>query len=209
MDGRLRSRSSSIIIAPAVLRTLQLPSELLICAGCARAFYLTRLQLNFDAIHQRTSMTPEELLADLRARIVGHTVRRRRLATNSLLVYIDADPGDETGITLWFEPTWHLRDETRVLTGSRQAQHDPDADAPDAGFEAAAAAVDALVGREVVSLSVTAATGDLTLNFDGGLTLCTFVSDPTADELWHIRDNATKRRLVRSAQSFAITSPDV
>jgi hypothetical protein len=149
------------------------------------------------------------MLAHLTSRTVGRTVSGRRLATNSLLVYVDAEPSGGEGVTLWLEPTWHLRDATHVLTGSRQAQHDPDAKDPDAGFDAAAAALDALIGRRVLSLDVTAATGDLIVTLDGGLVLCTFVSDPTTDELWHIRDNATKHRLVRTGQTLEITAPDV
>jgi hypothetical protein len=155
------------------------------------------------------SMKPETLLVEFRARIVGRTVRKRRLATNSLLVYVDAEPGDETGLTIWLEPTWHLRDDAHVLTGSRQAQHDPDADNPDAGFNMAADAVDQLVGRTIVALDISDSTGDLTLRLDGGLHLCTFVSDPSTDELWHIRDNLTKLRLVRSGQSLEIRAPEV
>jgi len=140
-------------------------------------------------------MTAEALLADFRARLLGGTVRRRGLAGNSLLVYVDCTPGDGTGLTLWFEPTWNLRDASRVLTGSRQADHDPDANNPDAGFHIAADAIDVLVGRTVLALDVHTITGDLTVTFDEGLTLTTFVSDPSTEELWHIRDNETRQRL--------------
>ncbi|MEO7889762.1 MAG: hypothetical protein ABIW19_07150 [Vicinamibacterales bacterium] len=154
-------------------------------------------------------MTPESLFADFRTRLVGRVVSHRRLATNALLVYVDGAPGDGTGLTLWLEPTWNLRDSTHVLTGSRQAQHETDAVDPDAGFNIAADAVDALVGRSVLSLDVNAVTGDLVLTLDGGLTLTTFVSDPSTDELWHIRDNATKQRLVRTGQHLRIDAPEV
>jgi hypothetical protein len=117
--------------------------------------------------------------------------------------------GDHTGITLWFEPTWRLRDDARVLTGSREAQHDPDVSDPDAGFHAAAEAVDQLNGRIIVSLEVAAITGDLTVRLSDGLVISTFVSDPTTDELWHIRDNATKTRLIRTGHTFEIDAPDL
>jgi hypothetical protein len=171
--------------------------------------FIDDLQVSLGVIPQQISMTPEEVFVEFRSRIVGHTVRERRLATNSLLVYIDAEPGDGTGLTLWFDPTWHLRDDAHVLTGSRQAQHDPDAADPDAGFHLVADAVDHLVGRTVVTLEMSDSTGDLTLSLDGGLRLCTFVSDPLTEQLWHIRDNATKHRLVRSGQSLAIRAPEV
>ncbi len=56
----------------------------------------------------------------------------------------------------------------------------------------------------MLSLEVSEITGDLVLTLDGGLTLTTFVSDPDTDELWHIRDNATKQSLVRTGQHFRI-----
>jgi hypothetical protein len=154
-------------------------------------------------------MSLEVFLTEFRERVVGRVVRQRRLAGNSLLVYVECEPGDHSGHTLWFEPTWHLRDQTAVLTGSRQAQHDPDASDPDAGFNVAADAVDRLKGRTVLSLEVAPVTFDLTLHVSGGLSVSTFVSDPTTDELWHIRDNTTKVKLIRTGAAFEIISPEV
>jgi hypothetical protein len=154
-------------------------------------------------------LSPETLLAVYRSRIVGGVVRARRLAGNSLLLYVDAEPGDGEGLTMWLEPTWHLRSNTEVLTGSRQAQHDEEAEDPDAGFNRAAEAVDALIGRRVVELEVESGTGDLILTLEGGFVVRTFVSDPDTDELWHIRDNATKQRVTRAGRGFQIPSPDV
>lgn len=153
-------------------------------------------------------MDPQTLFDEYRSRIIGHEIRYRRLATNSLLVYIDNEPGDETGLTLWFEPTWHLRDLVRVLTGSRQAQHDEWAEDPDAGFHIAVAAVDTLVGETVRDLSIDPITQDLRLDTDGGLTLCTFVTDPSSDHLWHIRDNASRLALYCGVDGLEVTRPD-
>ncbi|MBA3672726.1 MAG: hypothetical protein H0W68_11995 [Gemmatimonadaceae bacterium] len=61
---------------------------------------------------------------------------------------------------------------------------------------------DALVGRSVLSLEVSEITGDLVLTLDGLLTLTTVVSDSATDELWLIRDNATKHRLVLTGRQL-------
>jgi hypothetical protein len=135
-------------------------------------------------------------------------VSRRRLAGNSLLVYVDAQPGDGHGITLWFEPTWHLRGPDRILTGSRQAMHNADAEDPDAGFNLAAEAVDVLNGRRIADLTIESGTGDLFLWLDGEYLVRTFVSDPMDDEIWHIRDNASGVRLTRSGRQMAIPAAD-
>lgn len=153
-------------------------------------------------------MDPNAAFQEYRNRILGQEIRARRLATNSLLVYIGSEPGDLFGVTLWFEPTWHLRNRERVLTGSRQAQHDPGAADPDAGFRVAAEAVDALVRDRVCALERDPVTGDLRLETEGGLTLCTFVSDPSDDHFWHIRDNATRSALYAGAAGLEIVLPD-
>lgn len=128
----------------------------------------------------------------------------RRLVTNSLLLYVDAEPGSETGVTFWLEPTWHFRGPDRVLTGSREAQTDPDASDPEAGFRRASRAVDELLGRVLLEARVEEVTGDLLLDFDGRHLVRTFVSDPLDDELWHVRDNASGVRLRRSGQGWEL-----
>ena len=151
---------------------------------------------------------PGVMLARLRRdHLEGHTVTYRRLAGNSLLVYLDCEPGDAHGATLWLDPTWHLRGPTGVLTGSRQAQHDPDAADPDAGFRAAADVVDVLLDRRLVVLGVDPISGDLRVDFEGGLVLQTFASDPTDDQLWHIRENATGARLRGATGALHIDLP--
>lgn len=149
-------------------------------------------------------MHPEELFQQLRARVIGRPVRKRRLAGNSVLVYVDADPGPGTGVTFCLEPTWHLRGTDRVLTGSREAQDDPDASDPTAGFHRAADALDILVGRTILDVRMEAVSGDLHVELDGGVLLRTFVSDPSTDELWHIRDNTSAIRLCRTGNELTI-----
>ncbi|HTE19651.1 MAG TPA: hypothetical protein VK689_14890 [Armatimonadota bacterium] len=127
----------------------------------------------------------------IRNQVVGHPVSYRRLALNSLLIYVDCQPGDPTGVIFWFEPTWHLRGPDRVLTGSRQAQPDEDAKEPDAGFRAAGLALDALWDRTVEAVEVEPVTHSLIVRFEGGYEVRTFVSDPTSDLDWHIDENAT------------------
>ncbi len=121
--------------------------------------------------------------------VEGRMVTYRRLAGNSLIVYLECEPGDEQGAILWLEPTWHLRDAERVLAGSRQAQDEPE------GFDATADAIDALVGRRLVALALDPVSHDLRVELEGGLVLQTFVSDPSDDHLWHIIDNSTRTRL--------------
>src|SRR5262245_18894426 len=52
---------------------------------------------------------PDDFFETLRRGLLGHAVSFRRLAGDSLLLYIECEPGDPSGITLWLEPVWHLR----------------------------------------------------------------------------------------------------
>jgi hypothetical protein len=135
-------------------------------------------------------MSPEQFLDRVRDQVIGQPVSYRRLAGNSLLVYVGCEPGDDHGVIFWFEPTWHLRGPEQVLTGSRQAQEDPQADDPESGFKAAGKALDVLWNRTVEGVEVEPVTHSLIVRLVGGFEVRTFVSDPTSDLDWHIDEKA-------------------
>jgi len=127
----------------------------------------------------------QEFVRRLTGNLIGKRVSFTRLALNSLLVYLDCEPGDETGFVLWFEPTWHFRDKKRVLLGSRQAQEDSAEVLDRLGRP-----LRKLRGSRVRGVSIEAITNDLVVEFDSSRILRTFVADPTDNEQWHICDNA-------------------
>jgi hypothetical protein len=134
----------------------------------------------------------EHFWEDLRNRLVGRPVSYRRLAGDSLLIYVDCKPGDEKGITIWFEPIWHFRGPQGVLVGSMQAF---EAAQTEDGFDALSDLMNVLHEKEVEQVVVDPLSFDLSLAFAGGYSVKTFVADATAGESWHIRDNATGTRL--------------
>jgi hypothetical protein len=144
---------------------------------------------------------PEHVLQDFRQRLIGHAVTFVRLAANSLLVYIDSEPGSGTGLTFWLEPTWHLLGPEGVAVGSRQAQVE---DVVEHSKLSDLTAV--LSGKRVEDVSVLPLTHDLRVSFEGPYVVETFVSDPTDDESWHIRDNKTKDRLVGCSAGIRMMS---
>ena len=149
-------------------------------------------------------MDATALLNELTASIVGRPVTFTRLAANSLLLYIDCEPGDDDGYILWFEPTWHMSSSQGVLLGSRQAQgNDPEGGASAAELDGIAEPLLALRGGTVTSLEVDARTHDLTLVVEDDLVVRTFVADPRDDETWHVRDVAGHRLLRGSPSGLA------
>ena len=145
------------------------------------------------------------LLAALAGNLVGRKVTFVRLAANSLLVYIECEPGDEFGFTVWLDPTWHVVSPDAVLAGSRQAQVETDEHSSELEkLTVVQSLLDPLIGRAIVSVRCEPVTNDLRLSIEGGFELRAFVSDPTDDHNWHIRDNATRQSLRVSSLGFSI-----
>jgi hypothetical protein len=143
----------------------------------------------------------EHFWEDLRNRLVRRPVSYRRLAGDSLLIYVDCEPGDEKGITIWFEPIWHFRGPQGVLVGSMQAF---EAAQTEDGLDALSDLMDVLHEKEVEQVVVEPLSFDLSVAFAGGYSVKTFVADATAGESWHIRDNATGIRLKGASTGLAI-----
>jgi len=148
-------------------------------------------------------MEAETYFEHLRAMLVNHKVSFTRLAANSLIVYVECEPGDKKGVTIWFEPTWHFCGVEGVLIGSRQAQMDDEPENEEA-FYRVAEPLRMLEGRKIESVVIEPRTFDLHVYVEGGYWIKTFVSDPTDDESWHIRENATGKMLKGFAKGLAI-----
>jgi hypothetical protein len=63
---------------------------------------------------------PERFLDHLRLGLVGHRVLFRRLACDVLLLYVECEPGDGKGVTIWLDPIWRLRGPQGVVAGPRR-----------------------------------------------------------------------------------------
>lgn len=153
----------------------------------------------------RTMVTePEAFFQIFKRELVGHKVTFSRLACDCLLLYIDGHPGDANGITFWFDSIWHLRGPEGVLLGSLQFAEASDSE------EAMAAVADGpmapLIGTLVESIAIDPTTFDLSVSFECDCVVCTFAADATADESWHIRENATGTRLKGSPRGLVVES---
>jgi hypothetical protein len=143
----------------------------------------------------------EHFLEDLRSRLIGRPVSYRRLAGDSLLIYVGCEPGDGKGITIWFEPIWHFRGPQCVLVGSMQAA---EAAQTEDGLDALSDLMDVLHEKEVQKLVVEPLSFDLSVAFAGGYYVKTFVAYATDRESWHMRDNATGIRLMGAPTGLSI-----
>jgi hypothetical protein len=139
------------------------------------------------------------VFADFVRRLVGHRVSHSSLLLNSLRVCIDRQLQENSGFFFWFEPVWHLGNSNGVLVGSRQAQvEERDAHA------ALNSLVEELVGREIERVSVEPLTNDIDVRFSDRYWIRTFVSDPTAEENWYIRDCQSDELVRGSAKGLRL-----
>jgi hypothetical protein len=145
---------------------------------------------------------PDTFFEKLRSGLLGNRVSFRRLACDTLLLYVGCEPGDRKGITIWFDPIWHLRGPGGVLLGSMQVAEASDSE------EAMAAVADEpmapLLGRLIEGVAIDPMTFDLSVGFEGGYCVCTFAAHAKTDESWHIRENATGARLKGSPMGLTV-----
>jgi hypothetical protein len=152
-------------------------------------------------------MEPRSYFDRLRNGLEGHTISMTRLAANSLLIYVECEPGDKQGVTIWFEPAWHFAGPGGVLVGSRQAQMDDEPDDTEA-FYRVAEPLRVLEGKLIESVIIEPIMHDLQVRVDDGYWIKTFASDPNDDESWYIKHNASGRFLKGFPKGLAVESRD-
>jgi hypothetical protein len=145
--------------------------------------------------------------ADLQRLLVGRPIQFFRLAADTLLLYIDCEPGQEGGYVLWVEPTWHFSGPEGVLVGSRQAQGEGDAGASREELRRIGAPLNRLFRLPITRLERDERTGDLTVAVGGELLVRTFVSDPSDDDLWSIRDRGRGVEVRGTTSGLVVSGP--
>lgn len=132
--------------------------------------------------------------------ITGLNVDYIRLAGNSLIIYLECQPGDlRQGFSIWLEPTWHLRDNKRVITGSRAAQTEDDEE-----HERICKVLGLLVNNAIRSVDIDPISNDFKIELDQNYYLITFVTDPSDEESWHIRDYRKQVRLTGNPKEIRV-----
>jgi hypothetical protein len=125
-----------------------------------------------------------------------------RLAADSLIVYVECEPGSGSGVIIWLEPPWHLASSESVLVGSCQGGHHETKDLS----EAATGELLKIVELPITSLNIDSRSNDLALGIGEHYLLRTFVSDPSARENWHIRNVSERVWLYASPTSMWVES---
>ncbi|WP_188539965.1 hypothetical protein, partial [Paenibacillus segetis] len=130
--------------------------------------------------------------------ILNRTVQFVRLAGNSLILYCDCEPGNlKQGYSIWLEPTWHIRNNVEVITGSRAAQTEDETEHINISRQ-----LKQLYGNRIKRLTIEPITNDLQIEMDEGIIIRTFVADPSDEESWHIRDLGKSLRIIGNPRTI-------
>ena len=143
-------------------------------------------------------MEPDAFLTHLKSQLIGRKIMQCHLAANSLIILTEAASEEASGYRLWLKPTWNFVGRDGVLTGSRQAQHKPDAENPDAGCQKARNIVGTTQVLTIQKIAVEPLTFSLLVTLSDASGFRTFVSDPDEAVSWHIKENATGKMLEAS-----------
>ncbi|MCU6713051.1 hypothetical protein M6D81_30565 [Paenibacillus sp. J5C_2022] len=132
--------------------------------------------------------------------LLNRTVQFVRLAGNSLIIYIDCEPGViGQGYSIWMEPTWHLRNNVEVITGSRAAQTEDEAE-----HKIISGFFKQIHMKSIKKITIEPITNDLQIELEEGIILKTFVSDPSDEESWHIKDLYKRKRIIGSPRTLQV-----
>lgn len=131
--------------------------------------------------------------------IIHKKINFIRLAGNSLIIYVNHEPGEMKGHTFWLDPTWHFRSSSKVLIGSRQVQIDDKEE-----LDEIIKPFDSMVGREITNIFIEDITQDIQIHIDHEYVLKTFASDPSDDETWHIKDYERRVRIYGNPRKIEI-----
>jgi len=136
--------------------------------------------------------------------ILNQAVQFVRLAGNSLIIYCDCKPGDlKQGYSIWLEPTWHFRNSVEVITGSRAAQTEDESE-----HENISGYFEQLYWKPIKRITIEPITNDLQIEMDEGIIIRTFVSDPSDEESWHIRDLNKGKRVIGNPRTIHTIEED-
>ena len=132
--------------------------------------------------------------------LIGKTNKFIRVAGNSVILYLDCKPGQEYGFSIWLEPTWHMRNNSRVIVGSRQLQTEDLEE-----FNRLCEIINLFDSKQINNIQIDKVSNDISIMTDD-FVIRTFVADPTDEYIWQIRDNGN--RIMIEANPMEITSKE-
>lgn len=138
-------------------------------------------------------MTFEELNAELQ-RLVGEKVSFVRVAANSIIIYFFGEPGDDSVISVFIDPTWRFQSRGKVITGSYDLQiGESDFESKEEyqrEFERLASLPSSLEGSKLERVEIDFESSDISMKFSDDQGVRNFANSAFDDKDWTYRNAA-------------------
>lgn len=137
-------------------------------------------------------MTFDELNSELQ-KLVGQRVSFVRVATNSIIIYFFGEPGDDSVVSVFIDPTWRFQRNGKVVVGSYDLQMDKsdiESKEYEEEFQRVAALTSGLRGALLESVDIDFDSSDIAMKFSDGQVVRNFANSAFDDEAWTYRNVA-------------------
>jgi hypothetical protein len=124
--------------------------------------------------------------------LIQQTVTFKRIAANSIIIYFFGEPGDDSVISVFVDPTWRYEKNRKIILGSYDLQIDEEdfcsKEAYEERFHHLCSLADGLSGAELVSCAIDLESSDISMEFSGGQVVRNFANSGFEDKHWTYRN---------------------
>ena len=136
-------------------------------------------------------MTLEELQTELNG-LIHQIVTFKRVAANSIIIYFFGEPGDDSVLSVFIDPSWRYQKNGKVIIGSYDLQIEEDdfnsEEEYEERFDYLCSLTDEIKGAELVNCTIDLASSDITMEFSGNQILRNFANSGFDDKAWTYRN---------------------
>lgn len=136
-------------------------------------------------------MTLKELQTAMTA-LIQQPVTFKRIAGNSIIIYFFGEPGDDSVVSVFIDPSWRYHLNGKVLVGSYDLLIEESdfntKEEYEERFDYLCALTDAIKGAILVNFTIDPESSDLTMEFSGNQRLCNFANSGFDEKYWTYRN---------------------
>jgi hypothetical protein len=136
-------------------------------------------------------MTLEALQTELNG-LIHQTVTFKRIAGNSIIIYFFGEPGDDSVISVFVDPSWRYQKDGKIILGSYDLQIDEEnfdsEEAYEERFHHLCSLTDSISGAELISCAIGLESSDINMEFSGGQVVRNFANSGFEEKHWTYRN---------------------
>ncbi len=155
-------------------------------------------------------MTLEELQVET-SKLIGEEVRFKRIAGNTIIIYFFGEPGDDTVVSLFINPSWRYERNHKVIVGSADFPWDEDdfdsKEEYEQTFERMCVLSDGLTGARLLNCGIDATSSDVTLSFSDDQTIRNFANSAFDKSAWTYRNHPHQLTACISPLGISLRDP--